>query len=129
MVTTENTGTLFFSFAASGPGGPVMTANPSLAAAVGQSYPLSGSPMPPQGPQATQGSPAPPPPASQPPAAQPVTGTAEGDLSGEIYLCFYHFDLLSEVIIFCLNLDQLYVHIYIWFNMFDFFPFSTSLIQ
>lgn len=100
MVTTENTGTLFFSFAASGPGGPVMTANPSLAAAVGQSYPLSGSPMPPQGPQATQGSPAPPPPASQPPAAQPVTGTAEGDLSGEIYLCFYLFDLLSEVINF-----------------------------
>lgn len=93
MVFTENN--TLFSLTASGPGGPVMTANPSLAAAVGQSYPLSGSPMPPQGPQATQGSPAPPPPASQPPAAQPVTGTAEGDLSGEIYLCFIYYNSIQ----------------------------------
>lgn len=82
MVTEQRQQNMGAGDQASGPGGPVMTANPSLAAAVGQSYPLSGSPMPPQGPQATQGSPAPPPPASQPPVAQPVPGTAEGDLSG-----------------------------------------------
>ena len=52
--------------------------NPSLAAAVGQSYPLSGSPMPPQGPQATQGSPAPPPP---PQGATPASTSAPDSLT------------------------------------------------
>lgn len=62
-----------------------MAPNPSLAAAVGPSYPLSGSPMPPQGPQATQGSPAPPPPAqtTQPPPTQPVPANAAEVESGE----------------------------------------------
>lgn len=59
---------------------------------------------------------------------QSVIGIVEGDFLSEIYFCFYFFDLLSEVIIFCLNLDQFYVYIYIWFNMFDFFFFSISFI-
>ncbi|XP_061177984.1 SWI/SNF complex subunit SMARCC2-like [Saccostrea echinata] len=65
--------------------GHSMAPNPSLAAAVGQSYPLSGSPMPPQGPQATQGSPAPPPPSQTtlPPPTQSVpNSSADGDSSG-----------------------------------------------
>ena len=74
-----------------------MATNPTLAAAVGQSYPLSGSPMPPQGPQATQGSPAPaPPPApvSQAPVAQPVpSNTAEGDQSGKTCSLYTTYDV------------------------------------
>ncbi|KAK3105371.1 hypothetical protein FSP39_023629 [Pinctada imbricata] len=57
-----------------GAAGSASAPNPSLAAAVGQSYPLSGSPMPPQGPQATQGSPAPPP--APPQGAVPASTTA-----------------------------------------------------
>ncbi|XP_078334987.1 SWI/SNF complex subunit SMARCC2-like isoform X3 [Crassostrea virginica] len=86
MVTEQRQQNMAGGDQGAGAGAPVMATNPTLAAAVGQSYPLSGSPMPPQGPQATQGSPAPaPPPApvSQAPVAQPVpSNTAEGDQSG-----------------------------------------------
>ncbi|KAK7485068.1 hypothetical protein BaRGS_00023707, partial [Batillaria attramentaria] len=77
--------------AVSAPSGSAASQNPALAAAVGQgSYPMHGSPMPPQGPQVqattmSQGSPAPPP-SSAPPTAQstqpsqqpPTPGTQTG---------------------------------------------------
>ncbi|XP_055997804.1 SWI/SNF complex subunit SMARCC2-like [Ostrea edulis] len=86
MVTEQRQQNIAGGDQASGPGGQSMAPNPSLAAAVGPSYPLSGSPMPPQGPQATQGSPAPPPPAqtTQPPPTQPVPANAAEVESGPV---------------------------------------------